>query len=93
MVAMDGSVAPPPADQELVVESRERSRLLGVDPSSAAPSVELEGVDLSRHVAQHRMASVLPVVESVLVPGVVSGGHIVAVADERGRLLKVIGDR
>lgn len=90
---MDGSVAPPPADQELVVESRERSRLLGVDPSSAAPSVELEGVDLSRHVAQHRMASVLPVVESVLVPGVVSGGHIVAVADERGRLLKVIGDR
>lgn len=67
--------------------------MLGVDPLSAAPSVELEGADLSRHVAEHRMAPVLPVVESVLVPGVVSGGHIVAVADERGRLLKVIGDR
>ncbi len=90
---MDGSVAPPPADWDLVDESRERSRLLGVDPLSAAPPVELEGAELSRHVSQHRMSSVLPVVESVLVPGVVSGGHIVAVADERGRLLKVIGDR
>lgn len=39
------------------------------------------------------MATILPVVESVLVPGVVSSGHIVAVADERGRLLQVIGDR
>lgn len=77
----------------LVARSWERSRLIGMDPTSSAPAVELEGADLSRHVAQHRMASVLPVVESVLVPGVVSGGHIVAVADERGRLLTVIGDR
>lgn len=84
---------PPRADQTLVNESRERSRLLGVDPGSAAPPVELEGADLSRHVAQHGMALVLPVVESVLVPGVVSSGHIVAIADERGRLLRVIGDR
>ena len=90
---MDGSGTPPPADQKLVDESWERSRLLGVDPVSSAPQVELEGADLSRHVAGHRMASVLPVVESVLVPGVVSGRHIVAVADERGRLLRVIGDR
>lgn len=90
---MDRRETPPPADQTFVGESRERSRLLGVDPASSVPAVELEGPDLSRHVARHRMASVLPVVESVLVPGVVPGGHIVAVADERGRLLRVIGDR
>lgn len=82
-----------PAASLLVAESWERSRHRGIDPTVVAPSVELEGPDLSRHVAQHRMASVLPVVESVLVPGVVSSGHIVAVADERGRLLRVIGDR
>ena len=80
-------------DRTLVDESRERSRLLGVDPVASTPSVELEGVDLSRHVQHHRMRAVLPVVESVLVPGVVSGGHIVAIADERGQLLRVIGDR
>lgn len=90
---MEGSGAPPAADHRILAESRERSRLLGVDPTSAAPAVDLDGPELGRHLAGHRMATVLPVVESVLVPGVVSGGHIVAVADERGRLLRVIGDR
>lgn len=79
------------AANALVAQSWERSRRRGADPSAASPLVDLQGSDLSAHLAGHRMAAVLPVVEKVLVSGVVDSGHLVAVADADGRLLWMYG--
>lgn len=81
------------ADGALVAQSWERSRVRGIDPSRTDPLVDLQGSDLSEHLAGHRMASVLPMVEKVLVSGVVDSGHLVAVADADGRLLWLYGNR
>lgn len=77
----------------IVAQSWERSRRRGIDPDRADPPVDLQGADLSEHLAAHRMAAVLPMVEKVLVSGVVTSGHLVAVADADGRLLWLYGDR
>lgn len=81
------------ADGALVAQSWERSRRRGIDPVRTDPLVDLQGVDLSEHRSGHRMASVLPLVEKVLVSGVVDSGHLVAVADADGRLLWLYGNR
>ncbi|MGN0101490.1 MAG: GAF domain-containing protein [Dietzia sp.] len=81
------------AANTLVAQSWERSRRRGMDPDRADPPVDLQGPDLSEHLAAHRMAAVLPVVEKILVSGVVDSGHLVAVADADGRLLWLYGDR
>ena len=77
----------------IVAQSWERSRRRGIDPDRADPPVDLQGPDLSAHLAAHRMAAVLPVVEKVLVSGGMTSGHLVAVADADGRLLWLYGDR
>lgn len=83
----------PAAVSALVAQSRERSRVRGIDPERFDPPVDLQGADLAAHLATHRMAAVLPVVEKILVSGVVGSGHLVAVADADGRLLWLFGDR
>lgn len=55
--------------------------------------VDLQGAELSVRRAGHRLSSVLPLVEKVLVSGVVDSGHLVAVADADGRLLWLYGNR
>ncbi|KAA0918157.1 GAF domain-containing protein [Dietzia sp. ANT_WB102] len=82
----------PAAGSSLVAQSRERSRRRGIDPERADPPVDLQGAELTEHLAGHRMAAALPVVEKILVSGVVSSGHLVAVADADGRLLWLYGD-
>ncbi|WP_291080134.1 GAF domain-containing protein [Dietzia sp. UBA5065] len=76
----------------LVAGSWERSKRLGIDPERSDPVVDLQGAELSAHRAGHRMVSVLPLVEKVLVSGVVDSGHLVAVADADGRLLWLFGN-
>ncbi|MBB1012471.1 hypothetical protein G6014_09330, partial [Dietzia kunjamensis] len=83
----------PAAVSALVAQSRERSRVRGIDPERFDPPVDLQGADLAAHLATHRLAAVLPVVEKILVSGVVGSGHLVAVADADGRLLWLFGDR
>lgn len=77
----------------LVARSWERSRLRGIDPERSDPVVELQGAELAGYRAGHRLAAVLPLVEKVLVSGVVDSGHLVAVADADGRLLWLYGNR
>lgn len=55
--------------------------------------VDLQGAELAAHRVGHRMSAVLPLVEKVLVSGVVDSGHLVAVADADGRLLWLYGNR
>ncbi|MCT1638383.1 GAF domain-containing protein [Dietzia cinnamea] len=87
------SAGRPAVASAIVAQSWERSRRRGIDPDRADPPVDLQGADLSEHLAAHRMAAVLPMVEKVLVSGVVTSGHLVAVADADGRLLWLYGDR
>jgi hypothetical protein len=83
----------PVAARALVAESWERSRRRGIDPAAADPLVDLQGPELASHLDSHPMAAVLPLVEKVLVSGVVDSRHLVAVADENGRLLWLYGHR
>ncbi|MBS7546867.1 MULTISPECIES: helix-turn-helix domain-containing protein [Dietzia] len=87
------SAGRPAVASAIVAQSWERSRRRGIDPDRADPPVDLQGPALSEHLAAHRMAAVLPMVEKVLVSGVVTSGHLVAVADADGRLLWLYGDR
>lgn len=87
------SAGTPAAAADLVARSWERSRRLGIDPDRSDPVVDLQGAELSAHRAGHRIAAVLPLVEQVLVSGVVDSGHLVAVADADGRLLWLYGNR
>ncbi|MDV8002027.1 helix-turn-helix domain-containing protein [Rhodococcus sp. IEGM 1408] len=81
------------ATNALVAESWERSRRRGIDPAAADLLVDLQGAELASRLAAHPMAAVLPLVEKVLVSGVVDSNHLVAVADESGRLLWLYGNR
>lgn len=82
-----------PRGGALVAQSWARSRRNGIDPDRTDPLVDLQGSDLAERRASHRMAAVLPLVEKVLVSGVVDSGHLVAVADADGRLLWLYGGR
>lgn len=77
----------------MVARSWERSRRLGIDPERSDPVVDLQGAALSAHRDGNRMSAVLPIVEKVLVSGVVDSGHLVAVADADGHLLWLYGNR
>lgn len=81
------------AASTLVAESWERSRRRGVDPAVVDPPVDLQGAALRSHLGTHPLATVLPLVEKILVSGVVDSDHLVAVADEHGRLLWLYGNR
>lgn len=87
------STGAPVASAALVARSWERSRRLGIDPERSDPVVDLQGEELATHRVGHRMSAVLPLVEKVLVSGVVDSGHLVAVADADGRLLWLYGNR
>jgi len=63
-----------------------------VDPD-ALPRLELPDDDLASWRREHPLALLLPVVRRLLLDDVEGSGLLVAVGDERGRLLWVEGDR
>ena len=63
-----------------------------VDPD-ALPRLELPDDDLASWRREHPLALLLPVVQRLLLDDVEGSGLLVAVGDERGRLLWVEGDR
>lgn len=75
----------------VVAASWQRSLRLGLDPQAFAPPVELDGTDLVDLRAAHPLAAVMPVVRRLLVDQAAEAGLLVAVSDERGRLLWVEG--
>ncbi|MGY4856983.1 transcriptional regulator [Cryobacterium sp. AP23] len=78
--------------RRLVRESWQRSLSLRLDPLTAQAAPTLDADELSRLRAQHPLASVLPVINRLLVRHAAEFGLIVAVADETGRLLWIDGD-
>lgn len=78
--------------RRLVQESWQRSLSLRLDPLTAQAAPTLGPDELDRLRSRHPLASVLPVINTLLVRHAAESGLIVAVADERGRLLWIDGD-
>jgi hypothetical protein len=76
----------------LVAASWRRAEDQHVDPD-ALPRLELPDDDLAVWRREHPLALLLPVVRRLLLDDVEGSGLLVAVGDERGRLLWVEGDR
>ncbi|TFC79430.1 GAF domain-containing protein [Cryobacterium sp. TMS1-20-1] len=76
----------------LIRESWQRSLRERLSPDAAATSVDLAADGLRDLRNGHPLADVLPVVHNLLIRHAVDAGLIVAVSDERGRLLWVDGD-
>ena len=80
------------AVRRLVQESWQRSLSLRLDPLTPQAAPTLDADELDRLRARHPLASVLPVINRLLVRHAAEFGLIVAVADETGRLLWIDGD-
>ncbi len=74
-----------------VLESWLRCRQFGVDPDHPEPPADLPDERFARHRDQHPLATVMPVVRSLLVQHAVEDDLLVAVSDAEGRLLWVEG--
>ncbi|GAB3212978.1 GAF domain-containing protein [Marinactinospora thermotolerans] len=84
---------PPARLRDVVRDSWQRCRVLGVDPETARPPLELSGDRLEEYRGAHPFSSVLPLIRRLLVDAADHGSHIVAVGDAAGRLLWVEGER
>ncbi|WP_276520679.1 helix-turn-helix domain-containing protein [Tomitella gaofuii] len=87
-----GDVALAADVRAVVLESWERSRCSGVDPEAESAGVAFGDADLREYRAVHPLASVLPVVRTLLVDDAVDAELLVAISDADGRLLWVEGD-
>ncbi|RVW01382.1 sigma-54-dependent transcriptional regulator family protein [Rhodococcus xishaensis] len=80
------------AVRSVVRDSWLRSRGNGVNPDGPDDSVALGGIELERYRKAHQLAAIRPVVRRLLVDDAVDSGLLVAISDDRGRLLWVEGD-
>ncbi|MFE3261278.1 GAF domain-containing protein [Nocardia sp. NPDC059091] len=76
----------------MVLESWLRSLRGGVDPMDDGDGRGLRGADLERYRDAHPIASVMPLVDKLLLRDATSTGLIVVVADQFGRVLSVHGN-
>lgn len=79
--------------RSVVRESWLRSARRGIDPDSVDQPALLTGADLEQYRGGHPMALIRPVVRKLLVEDAADNGLLIAISDERGRLLWVEGDR
>lgn len=82
--------------RSLVRESWERSRNSGIDPQElerGAESGPMSDADFDDYRTGHRLASVRPLVQSLMLDDISGTGVVIAMTDNRGRLLWVEGDR
>jgi len=80
----------PDVVRPVVADSWRRSLALGVDPSSSA-AVALSETELADYRARHPLAPMMPLIRRLLTEDADEAGHIVAIGDDRGRLLWVEG--
>ncbi|WFB06497.1 GAF domain-containing protein [Streptomyces sp. LX-29] len=81
-----------PAVRQVVAASWRRSAAALVVPESMAP-IELGDAELEAYRAEHPLARVMPLFRELLGSIAHDGAHLLAVSDERGRLLWVEGHR
>ncbi|GGO85416.1 GAF domain-containing protein [Wenjunlia tyrosinilytica] len=78
--------------REVVRDSWRRCRGIGVDPDRPRPAVGFSTADLRSYRADHPLAAVLPVIRNLLLD-CAQGEQLVAVTDDRARLMWVEGDQ
>ncbi|WP_233193380.1 GAF domain-containing protein [Cryobacterium sp. Y29] len=79
--------------RQLVQDSWQRSLSLSLDPGSVAAERALTDIELRDLRNQHPLATVLPVVQNLLIRHAFDAELLVAIGDESGRLLWIDGDR
>lgn len=82
----------PTAVRPVVRESWLRSLGRSLDPDVIGQPALLSGADLENYRAGHPMALIRPVVRKLLVEDAADSGLLIAISDERGRLLWIEGD-
>jgi len=82
----------PPTLRPVVRASWERALREAIDPVHALPGIDLDEDGFLAYRDAHVLAPVLPVIRRLLVDDASDAGLVVAVGDERGRLLWVEGD-
>ncbi|MBD7995572.1 GAF domain-containing protein [Arthrobacter sp. Sa2CUA1] len=75
-----------------VKESWQRSLQHHPNPDDARPALVFDDADLQAYRASHPLASIMPVIQRLLVEPGRESGLLVAVGDQLGRLLWVDGD-
>lgn len=78
--------------RSLVLDSWQRSMREGVDPAADAPPLILDKAGLADARDASPLRGALPMIRSLLTEPAAGDGHVVAVGDDRGRLLWVEGD-
>ncbi|GAB08172.1 hypothetical protein GOARA_004_00120 [Gordonia araii NBRC 100433] len=89
---LSGIRPPEGSVRSLVRESWIRSRAVGIDPVTVSTEGD-DDADFRSYRAAHRLSTVRPLIQSLLVDDLDGTGAVVAVGDARGRLLWVDGDR
>jgi hypothetical protein len=75
----------------VVADSWRRSLALGVDPTAESAPLDLTEAELAEYRENHPLAPMMPLIRRLLTEDADEAGHIVAIGDERGRLLWVEG--
>lgn len=78
--------------RKIIEESWQRSLRLQADPDVPPSVLTLDGDALKEHRRGHPLASIMPVIQKLLIQPSSNQGLLVAVGDELGRLLWVDGD-
>ncbi|MGI9208937.1 MAG: GAF domain-containing protein [Rhodococcus sp. (in: high G+C Gram-positive bacteria)] len=86
------ALASPAAVRPVVRDSWLRSLGRAIDPDVIEQPLLLTGKDLEDYRAGHPMAMIRPVVRKLLVEDAADSGLLIAISDERGRLLWIEGD-
>ncbi len=81
-----------PGLRRLIRESWQRSARLKANPDNPEAPLALDQDELEEYRRQHPLASIMPVIQKLLVQPSHDSGLLVAVGDEVGRLLWVEGD-
>ncbi len=82
----------PGALRKLIRESWQRSASFKANPDSPAAPLAIDRDELEDYRRQHPLATIMPVINKLLVQPSHDSGLLVAVGDEVGRLLWVEGD-
>ncbi|MBT2513232.1 transcriptional regulator [Arthrobacter sp. ISL-30] len=82
----------PPGLRNLIAESWQRSAQLQANPDQPEAPLVMDREELEEYRRQHPLATIMPVIQKLLVQPSHDSGLLVAVGDEIGRLLWVEGD-
>ncbi|MBB6171530.1 hypothetical protein HNR23_001590 [Nocardiopsis mwathae] len=85
--------APPARLRPVIEESWQRMRRHRIDPDHCKPAMALRREEVQRHRNDSPLADLMPLLRQSLVPVAEDAGHVMVVADDKGRVLWRDGPR